>query len=472
LCNSESPPAKEPSQNTASDSKPSTSSTDVTELLTPTSPCDALEPVTTCLLKTAVAPIVAQGTKTSANILFDEGPQRSFISLDMVRELGIPPSSTTDISLASFGNAARTQQRLGIVTVLVETLSGELIPVQVLIVPTIAASIQNAAPLSVSSMPHLKGLTLAHPVTSNKSFTISLLLGTDFYWKFVLDRIVRGNGPVAQESKLGYLLSGPLPCSLSESATSILLQMSSTVTPEEPNFEKFWSIESIGIIPNQTSTELSFLRNYQRSSITQTPEGVYMARFPWKEDKPYLPSNYNICKKRTDALISKLKQTPDLLTIYNHIIEEQKQRSFIETVSDDNITSNTQYLPHRPVKKDSLTTPIRIVYDCSCRGNGKSNSLNDCLTTTPPFLNNLCAILLRFRSHAFALSTDIEKVFLHVQLHPDDRDFTRFIWPSSTGEFITYRFAVVPFGSSSSPFMLAAVLDLHLSKESYLTSCI
>ena len=108
------------------------------------------------------------------------------------------------------------------------------------------------------------------------------------------------------------------------------------------------------------------------------------------------------------------------------------------------------------------------MYDCSCRGNGNSTSLNDCLTVTPPFLNNLCSILLRFRSHAFALSTDIEKAFLHYQLHSDDRNFTRFIWPSSTDDsaanFLTYRFAVVPFGSSSSPFMLAAVLDLHLSK--------
>ena len=67
----------------------------------------------------------------------------------------------------------------------------------------------------------------------------------------------------------------------------------------------------------------------------------------------------------------------------------------------------------------------------------------------------------------FALSTDTEKAFLHVQLHPDDRNFTKFIWPSNTDSaknFLTYCFAV-PFGSYGSPFMLAAVLDLHLSKS-------
>jgi len=43
-----------------------------------------------------------------------------------------------------------------------------------------------------------------------------------------------------------------------------------------------------------------------------------------------------------------------------------------------------------------------------------------------------------------------------------------FFWPAnleaSDQEMCTYRFTVVPFGSSSSPFMLGAVLNLHLSK--------
>ena len=134
----------------------------------------------------------------------------------------------------------------------------------------------------------------------------------------------------------------------------------------------------------------------------------------------------------------------------------------------DDTTQDVHYLPHHLVKKESATTPIRIVYDCSCHGDGNSASLNDCLMVGPPFLNNLCAILLRFCIHIFAFSTDIEKAFLHVKLHPSDRNFTRFLWPSNPqipdDDFQTYRFTVVPFGSSSSPFMLGAVLNLHLSK--------
>jgi len=58
------------------------------------------------------------------------------------------------------------------------------------------------------------------------------------------------------------------------------------------------------------------------------------------------------------------------------------------------------------------------------------------------------------------LSTDIEK-----QLHDDERDYTRFLWlcnpEDPESEFDTYRFKVVPFGATSSLFMLNATLQLH-----------
>jgi len=236
-----------------------------------------------------------------------------------------------------------------------------------------------------------------------------------------------------------------------------------------PNLEYFWSLEAIGTGNTRKFPDSTLLQSYQETSITRTSEGFYTARFPWKVNKPDLPTNLAICKGRTLTLMNKLKRSPKLLQLYDEIIKEQEQRGFIEKVNDDDgdAGDNVHCLPHHPVKKDSVTTPIRIVYDCSCRGSNNSASLNDCLTVGPPFLNNLCSILLHFRIHAFALSTDIEKAFLHVRLHPSDRNFTRFLWPStlknSSTKFQTYRITVVPFGASSSPFMLGAVLDLHLS---------
>lgn len=57
---------------------------------------------------------------------------------------------------------------------------------------------------------------------------------------------------------------------------------------------------------------------------------------------------------------------------------------------------------------------------------GLPPSLNEYLLQGPDFLNNLCSILLRFHMYTLAMTTDIEKAFLHVYLHEKDRDFTCF----------------------------------------------
>ena len=161
--------------------------------------------------------------------------------------------------------------------------SGELIPISVLIVLSIAAPIQNLVSTSVYTMPHLRDLKLAYPITSDKNFTISLLIGTDHYWNFVEDHIIRGKGPTAQRSKLGYLLSGPLPGVLSDSTSSALLQIMSEVPTSElplPNLEKFWSVEGIGTDTVTKSLDLTFLQSYQESAISRTSEGTYVAKFP------------------------------------------------------------------------------------------------------------------------------------------------------------------------------------------------
>ena len=47
----------------------------------------------------------------------------------------------------------------------------------------------------------------------------------DHYWSFVQDHIIRGDGPTAQQSRLGYLLSGPMPNPTTQLLTSTFLQL-------------------------------------------------------------------------------------------------------------------------------------------------------------------------------------------------------------------------------------------------------
>jgi hypothetical protein len=86
-----------------------------------------------------------------------------------------------------------------------------------------------------------------------------------------------------------------------------------------------------------------------------------------------------------------------MLMKYNDIIQEQENRKYIERVDESSTANRVHYIPHHGVKKNSTTTPIRIVYDCSCRESERSASLNDCLESTPQELNDLTTLQLRFR---------------------------------------------------------------------------
>ena len=330
-------------------------------------------------------------------------------------------------------------------------------------VPKLAAPLQNSVRMEINKVPYLKNLQLAHPVSEDDNFEINVLVGADYYWTFIQDQIIRGNGPTAVKSRLGYLLSGPLL----KPSTAVHLVHVNFAAVDLQNLDTFWKVESSGISPHTMENNDDFLKTYMQSSITRQPDGALSLKFPWKEDHPSLPSNFSVCAKRTRSLAQRLAKSPELLQMYGQIIADQEHKGFIEKVDNFN-TKQTHYIPHRAIRKDSDTTPVRIVYDCSCKQSSHHPSLNDCLHVGPPFLNHLCAILLRFRLYEYGFSADIEKAFLHVQLDESDRDYTRFLWPTNPQDpnspFQPYRFKVVLFGASSSPFMLNAAITFHLSE--------
>ena len=96
---------------------------------------------------------------------------------------------------------------------------------EVLIVPTIAAPLTNRIHYEASKLPYLQGLKLAHPVTDEDKFEISMLTGANFYWDVVENQIVQGDGPTAVKSKLGYLLSGPMPNTRGATTSAAMLNV-------------------------------------------------------------------------------------------------------------------------------------------------------------------------------------------------------------------------------------------------------
>ncbi|XP_063408992.1 uncharacterized protein LOC134692470 [Mytilus trossulus] len=161
------------------------------------------------LLKTAVAQVGANQHFMDTNILLDEGAQRSFLTQEVANKLHLQIEGTEIIQLSAFEGKEKTARHLENTTVYLKTDAGHVLPIKVLIVPMIATPLQNHIRNIDTQNGYLRGLKLAHTMTQQDSFDISLLVGADHYWDIVEDHIVRGNGPTAVKSKIGYLLSGP-----------------------------------------------------------------------------------------------------------------------------------------------------------------------------------------------------------------------------------------------------------------------
>ena len=417
-------------------------------------------------------------------VILDNGSQRSYITYRVKEMIDLMPENTQCLSIATFG-VDKTENRIcEAVTLVMKMKHGLDQKIVAFVVPHICEPIAPQ-PLNVciKDCEHLSQLEFADSY-DDSPLKIDILIGSDYYWDLMMGEIQRGNtGPVAINTRLGWVLSGPGSPPLADlSTTSLITVHTLTVGTESFNdhnltnqLRSFWELESLGIGKVEKSTHDKFKEDICFK------EGRYEVSLPWKEIHKPLSDNYTLSLWRLWGLINRLRETPEVLREYDATIQDQINKGIIEVVPNSEISlGKVHYLPHHAViRRDKETTKLRVVYDASSSRSG-GPSLNDCLYTGPKFNQNVFDILLRFRSYRVALTADIEKAFLMISINPRDRDALRFLWVNDVqhGEpnVITLRFTRVVFGVSSSPFLLNATIRHHLERYSAshpkLVSCI
>ena len=101
--------------------------------------------------------------------------------------------------------------------------------------------------------------------------------------------------------------------------------------------------------------------------------------------------NYSAVSRRLTATIKKLKDHPEILKQYGHVLREQLQSGVVELVPQYQIPQpgSVHCLPHRAVVRfDRNITKVRVAYDASSKLFGPS--LNDCLHIEEPKLTSSC----------------------------------------------------------------------------------
>ncbi|XP_078040736.1 uncharacterized protein LOC144471982 [Augochlora pura] len=124
------------------------------------------------------------------------------------------------------------------------------------------------------------------------------------------------------------------------------------------------------------------------------------------------------------------------------------------------------YLPHHAViKPTSSTTKCRVVFDASAKSD-TGISLNDTLEIGPTIQDDLFPLLLRFRTHAYVLTGDIEKMYRQFLIRPEDRPYQWILWRNEQNEIATYELNTVTFGIVSAPYLTIRCLHQLANDES------
>ena len=89
---------------------------------------------------------------------------------------------------------------------------------------------------------------------------------------------------------------------------------------------------------------------------------------------------------------------------------------------------------------------------CNAAAKHQGVSLNDMLMTRPDLLQKLLAVLFKFRQHKWAMTADIESMFLQVGVDKSDQSLLRFLWRADPQDAIgVFQYTRHNFGAKSSP---------------------
>lgn len=422
---------------------------------------------TPVLLQTARVTVKGRSGLVQATVLFDTGSDRSYISRSLVDKLGPQWVGNQHVAYAAFGSKKPSKSEFrNVFNVYLKGNNGDFHSLLVTEVPVICAPVYSPE-IPRSVMDSFGNLPWADSGQVGQAVSVDILIGLDAYWRFI------NGGKVvsipdqrlcAQESVFGWIVSGALVESgLAHSAVSHQLFCVSDVP--ESQLRTLWDLESIGITKDEPSDALDQVLNDFHENLSFS-EGRYEVALPWKSTiaAQKLKDNENQARARLASLDRKLARNPELLCKYDKVLEDMETSGIVEEVpaGEKNSVFPIFYMPHRPVVRESSeTTKVRPVFDASAKGSN-GLSLNDCVETGPNLIANLTEVLMRFRRWKVALTSDITKAFLQIAVRRQDQDAHRFLW-NHQGRFKVMRFLRVPFGNRSSPFLLCATLQHHLS---------
>jgi hypothetical protein len=285
---------------------------------------------------------------------------------------------------------------------------------------------------------------------------VDLLIGAELFLPLMcIGQIHLAPGqPYFQKTHLGWIVGGTL--GEWDNKTKTLCHFSQQKLDLHEQVEKIFSIESVNSVADKLSPEERECETHFCNTIKRDAQGRFIARLPFRNNPPDLGGSHAGAVKRFRSLESKFNRHPELKEQYSNFMTEYRQLNHMELLKDPTINfENSCYLPlHTVLKQSSSTTKLRAVFDASfITTNNKC--LNDNLLGGPVIQDDLFSILIRFRTHRYVVTADIEKIYRQILIDSVDQ---RILWRDHPNEELkTYRLTTLTYGTKPASFIATLV---------------
>lgn len=394
------------------------------------------------------------GTSHTLRALMDQGSQSSFITENAAQTLGLP-KIPIKAEITGLGDGSPKLAKWKVCAILKPRFpSNCTFATDLIVLPQLTHSLPKTTLTALSQ--DLGDNTILADPTYNRSGPIDIILGAHDLGQVLLTGVKKlGNGLIAQDTELGWILSGRLsgPIPHKVEVTSMLSQVE-----EDKQLTKFWEMEEVNT--NETiSDEDKHCEKHFQLNTKRDGNGNYVVRIPFTENGPQLGNSKNRATARLLQLEKRLERNDTLRKDYNDFMQEYLALGHMREVPKNEYNAGKYYIPHQPViREDSLTTKLRVVFDASCKTNSNV-SLNDTMHVGPKLQQDLSQILLRWRKHRYVMSADIEKMYRAIKMHPDDQQFQRILWRfDSNHQIREYELTTVTYGTKAAPFLAIRTL--------------
>ena len=204
-------------------------------------------------------------------------------------------------------------------------------------VPVICAPLHRPK-VSCELLESFGNIDLADSYGDGSDVTIDVLVGMDFYWRFVKQgRVCVDSGLVAVETVFGWVVSGScvgsslLSVSLGTPASHQLLNLSSV--PEDT----LHNLETIGISPKDQVIDHPVLVKFEEN--IRFSEGRYEVALPWKSSfsNEQLLNNEKLAIQRLKNLTRRFSREPELESRYNEALREIELCGIVQEVKPEEL---------------------------------------------------------------------------------------------------------------------------------------